>query len=387
MSKKIKDSFEKIKVNDEDKEQMLEQIWSHRKNDKIIKLSKMRKCVNIAAIFAICLILGSATVYAVGRVISGEQLFKVFYQDDSANIKGVNDIATKFNKNKSDVKVVKCNEYIITYLGFVTSKDILDKDLNKNIEEGVTYLAVAIEKTNGFSEKYENMNEQFVISPFIQGYEPRKVNAFSLGASSKSEIIDNVYYIIMKYDTNLEAFADRNIYIGVFDYSTGKDGFGYKMDSEGNIIRDEKCNNLNALFSIKLDKSKADNTKANEIIRKIIEKQDSNEENEERMVSATQDELRKLCDDSTVVEKDTVMEKDSDGAIRYGYKGRKHNAYKEWLEEGNIDYQWDYREEDNTMYIYKMYFKNSQYYQTIYKYNGDPAQFEWIKEWIKRSNR
>lgn len=386
MSNKIKDSYENIIIKKSEKEELLDNIWSKRKTDKVLKISKIRRMVSVAAILAICLVVGSATVYAIERILSGEQVFKVFYQEDGTNKEEINNIASKFNKKESDVKVVKCNGYTITYLGLVTSKDVLDKNLNDDMKEEVTYLAAAVEKNDGYAENVGEMKEQFVISPFIQGYEPWVINSFSLGSDSQCKLIDNVYYIIMKYDTNIEVFADKNMFIGVFDSRSPADGFGYKLDSEGNIIRDKKCKSLNALFQIHLDKNKANSAKAEEIIKHITEYEEEYKGNE-NITAVTQDELKKLCEESELIEKDVVLEKDDEGIVRYGYAGRMHNAYKGWLETGKVDYQWDYREEQNILYIYEMNFKDNQYYQTVYKYSGDPTKFVWIQERIQKINQ
>ena len=110
--------------------------------------------------------------------------------------------------------------------------------------------------------------EQFLVSPYISGYDPKWVNIFSLRGGYYAFVENGVHYRLM--DTrNIEVFADHTLYIGVSE-GTFYNLDAYLFDPEtGEISRNESFDGLNALFTLSIDPAKADSEKANEIIQRI----------------------------------------------------------------------------------------------------------------------
>jgi hypothetical protein len=418
-SKRIREAFNRMEMNDSDMNQIFDNIWDEvDSHSETVEMNMMNKIIRVAAAVAAVMIVSTGTVYAVSRILSGEQIFRKVYkeevEDENKNENyeaGVEKIAAEFGKKKSEVMVQKCNGYTVTYLGYVSVDDSIfenmDTELKTGMKEelnnGVTYLITAIESDKGFSSNDGEMKESFVMSTFIQGYNTWEVNAFSLGAGSTYRVIDNVCYTIMEYDVDLDVFADRKIYLGVFDFRNPADGFGYKLDSNGEIVRDESTDTLNALFEIEVDKSGADKEKADAIIEKILndnaddtegkssdentddEIDESIDDNDKHVVTyATQDELKELIKQSKLIEKDDQLKESVRGKTVYGYAGREHEAYTDWLKSGKVDYQWDYFEEENVLYIFEMTYRDSNFYQNVYEYEGNPKELEWLQNRLEQ---
>lgn len=169
-----------------------------------------------------------------------------------------------------------CGGYKVTLLGVVSGKDISD---NYHIDDGnivhdMTYAVVAIAKEDGSpmpdftDEEYENT--AFLVSPYIEGFAPHQLNIYSLGAGGGVSTVENgIMYHIMEV-SNIEPFADHTIYLGVFDEmkTVFNEAFTYNKET-GAISRNESYHGLNALFTLPIDKAKADPEKAAEILKDI----------------------------------------------------------------------------------------------------------------------
>ena len=402
-SKRIRETFDRMELNDSDMDQIFDNIWdkvdSHSETVEMNMMSKIIRAAAAVVVVAV-MIVSTGTVYAVSRILSGEQIFRKVYKeevgDENKNENyeaAVEKIAAEFGKKQSEIMVQKCNGYTVTYLGYVSADDSVFENMDTELEsvmkeemdDGVTYLITAIESDKGFSSDSTEMKEDFVMSPFIQGYNTWEVNAFSLGAFSTYRIIDNVCYTIMEYDVDLDLFADRKVYLGVFDFANPDDGFGYQLDSKGEVVRNESTDKLNALFEIEVDKSKADRKRADAIIEKILNDNADDEEKDDQGVTyATQDDLKALIKQSKLIEKDAQLKENVRGKFVYGYAGREHEAYTDWLKSGKVDYQWDYFEEENILYIFEMTYMDSNFYQNVYEYEGNPKELEWLKNRLEQ---
>lgn len=98
---------------------------------------------------------------------------------------------------------------------------------------------------------------EFLVTPFIRGYNPVTYNAFAFGGGYTDTVINGVLYRIMECD-NMEKFADRDLYLGVLDSTFYRKDAYYYDEASGEISRSESYEGLNALFQLPLDESKAD---------------------------------------------------------------------------------------------------------------------------------
>ena len=407
MSNKIQEFYDQIKLDDFEKEQMLENIWAKRDiHSEIIDMNMKRKMASAAAVVTAVILVGAGSVNAynhIKRMRTPKEVINVLSND-----KG---LAEKFGMKQQDVLVQECAGYKITLFGYVTKESIKDEKIKDKLSdeliEGTTHLVVAIECPDGFSDDNIDVKESFCTIPFFEGYKPWQVNGISMGAGQSWDIIDNVYYSIMDYDTDLDIFADRKVYVGVFDFGNPGDGLGYDIAEDGSIVRRNQ-DQLNALFELKLDKSKADKEKADAILNEISGQSDEDTKDSEESdikgsgddfderISPYPEEYPELIEKSEVIikggelpnEEDVWGDIDSDRkydekTLVYGCEGYYHHFHEEYLKENKIDYQWGYKEDENIMYLYILHYDGSKFTQDVYKYKGDPKECAFVKNYIK----
>ena len=166
--------------------------------------------------------------------------------------------------------------------------------------------------------------DDFLVSPYIQGYDPSRYNIFTLTAGGYFAVVeDGIQYRVMEVE-NIEAFADREIYLGVSDGTFyNSDAYIYDTDT-GKISRNENYDGVNALFVLPMDPSKADKDAAEAIIEKAdnpvaedIQETPSDIEVEAFMSKLTVDNID---DYATPVESTRkTVKPDKDGYISYEY--------------------------------------------------------------------
>lgn len=201
-----------------------------------------------------------------------------------------NDIAKAFEGEDA----IEINEtqtvggYKVTLLGITSGKN-LEGRWNQEYETDGTYLVTAIEKEDGtpMPSTTEDEAGPFTVMPFISGFKPYIVNPlYGEGSFVTWTVINGVQYQLFGVG-NLECFADHNLYVCVSrsitynteEYSYIEDETGSPYGSEkylfgetgGRIERNEDFKDVNALFKIQLDASKADRTKAEEYLKQFEE--------------------------------------------------------------------------------------------------------------------
>lgn len=261
LSPEIDDCDVKIKTMDmERKENMI----NYEKNKNFKKSSvKSWKHAAVAAVAIAVTMVSSITAYAAWRYFSAE--------DVAAEIAD-NRLAQEFEQNNwmDECETQTYGNYDITLLGIVSGDEIsshLSKTDSGEIDGDKTYMAVAIAHSDGtpMPDSSKTDEEQFYVSPYIEGLDPARYNASVMGGNNTLFVSDGIQYRLLETD-NIECFADRKIYMGV---SEGKayDDKAYVYDSvSGDISRNESYEGVNALFTLSIDSNLADQKRAAEVI-------------------------------------------------------------------------------------------------------------------------
>lgn len=264
------------------------------------------KTVPVMAAAAVAVLTaGSLTAYGAWKYLAAEQV-----AEEASGKK----LADAF-KEKGSVNINESQEYgdyKITLMGTVSGDKIGDYFIEDE-ENGViytdrTYSVISIEKKDGSpmpdtsDDDYEN---KFLVSPFIKGEDPAFLNVYYMDGGCTSFVKDGVEYRLADYD-NIEAFADKGVYIGVLG-DVFYDREAYNFDKKtGEITRNENYKGINALFGLPLDKSKADKEKAEKLIKKWKGTENSGEESTDNENSGSTDEW-----DYKRVKKECTIIKDS----------------------------------------------------------------------------
>lgn len=236
----------------------MEELSMENKNFSIKKLA-------FTLVIGICLIGTSA--FAVYKFLSAKQV---------ANELGDTKLAEYFSEDGIISETKTDGEYKATILGMASGEKI--SKFNSSAWELYperSYVAVAIEKTDGTAMTYD---DEIMVTPLIEGLSPWEYNIVTMHGGYFSKIIDGVLYRIIESDS-LEYFADRNVYIAVVD-KVFLNNEHYKFEeSTGHILENESYKGTNMLFNLKLDSKKANPKKAEEYI-KSLEMLDENVEDQ-----------------------------------------------------------------------------------------------------------
>lgn len=261
LSPEIDECDVKIKTMDmERKENMIN--YEKNKNSKKSSVKSWKHATAAAAAIAVTMV-SSITAYAAWRYFSAK--------DVAAEIAD-NRLAQEFEQNNwmDECETQTYGNYDITLLGIVSGDEIsshLSKTDSGEIDGDKTYMAVAIAHSDGtpMPDSSKTDEEQFYVSPYIEGLDPARYNASVLGGNNTLFVSDGIQYRLLETD-NIECFADRKIYMGVSE-GEAYDDKAYVYDSvSGDISRNESYEGVNALFTLSIDSNLADQKRAAEVI-------------------------------------------------------------------------------------------------------------------------
>ncbi len=379
MSKIIKNTFEALKLDDSEKEQIFENIWDNKDVHSEKTNMRMNKFMRTAAAVAVITVLGVGTVSGyqyVKKLLSPKKVVQIVTED--------NELAKKFGKTSQDVMVQECNGYRVTYLGYVTTKDVKDaklrQDLNGMLMDGVTNVVFAVEPTE--KTKTDFAGKAFSIVPMIKGLVPFQ---FAQNWMGNANIIDGVYYCVATVNSDWDVFGYDKVYLGVADTSNP---VAYYVAKNGEIKRQEQTDTLNALFEVKTDKSKADQEKAKEALIEMNYGDNDPEAIEDEVntgdVQATEEDFETAISNSELLLEDDELPVDVLGRPIYGTPELgQWSARKNYLEKtGKVDYEWDYNRDENVLHIIAVELRDGKYYQNVYQYKGDAKKdLKWIQSY------
>lgn len=213
----------------------------------------IKKTVLLAAAI-ICLI--GTTVFAAYHLLSPkeialeagyEQLAEVFEND-----------GTKLN-----IPAQQSGDYTIQILGMASGKNLTGFVGDVDVAQDRHYIVGAISRTDGKAlTDYTGIQ----MSPLVSGYEPWRVNIFTLNGGKTEFLSDDnmIDYFLYECDA-LEIFADKTVYISFYE-GIAPSAEIFKFNTDGSIEFKESYTGVKALFEIPLDKSKADPEKADQIV-------------------------------------------------------------------------------------------------------------------------
>ena len=174
------------------------------------------------------------------------------------------------------------NGYNITLLGLVSGEKLglyVPDETKKEVSDKHSYAALAISKSDG--SKMSNRN--FCVSPLINGEAFTDVNAATLNVGLSWFEKDGVIYELIECD-NLEIFADRGVYLSLVD-DFGDEVAAFRMDeATGKYHKVKDYAGTSALFTLPLDKDKADTMAADKFLVSLRREADSETDGERAAV-------------------------------------------------------------------------------------------------------
>jgi len=259
-------------MSDELKARVIARV-SERKENPMGKIrvfeKKSRRFSTAAAVAVVAFLLTSVSAFAAWKYLSASDVARK--ADDKK-------LEQAFSKEAdwNGLETQSLGGYDISLIGLVSGKDITDHitKADGQIVDNCTYSVVAIKKSDGkpmakvSDDEFDNQN--FLVSPYIEGYDPMRYNIYSFEGGGATTIVEKgVQYRIMQVE-NIEAFADHKVYLGVSDGTMpNRDAFSYD-ENTGSIARNETYTGVNALLELHLNPEKADAKEAKAIADRII---------------------------------------------------------------------------------------------------------------------
>ena len=258
-------------------EKLNNQILSKTKERDFMKNKYQKKKLSVAACFAVCvLVMGSVTAVAAYRYLSPKDV-AVELEDNKLEQAFQSEDAIYVNETQEG------GGYRVTLLGSVAGENIsnfLSWDENNVVEADKIYTVLAIEHADGTpmpdTSSDEYREETFLASHYVQGLSPVEYNIMSMGGCYSEIVREGIQYRLIEMH-NIEMFADREIYVGISS-GTFYDVDAYWFDEEtGKINRNEEYEGLNALFTLPIDKSKANSEAAKAYLESMNELESSSD--------------------------------------------------------------------------------------------------------------
>ena len=271
-------------------------ILKTAKETQTMKKKTFRSGAATAAAVAI-LAIGSVSGYAAYRYLTPSQVADQMTEDGRLAKAFESKDAITVNETQ------KTDGYDITLMGLVSGKHlspVAPEASQEEIDQEKTYAVVAIAREDGkaMPDIMDADYQTFCVSALIHGKNFLDVNNATLNAGVSSFVQDGVQYEILECD-NLETFANMGVYMGVVE-SFGNESQAFTLDEEtGDYSINEDFDGMKALFTIPLDKTKADDTAAEMYFAQLEQQEESQiteDEDDVADVEATSDEGRLACE-------------------------------------------------------------------------------------------
>lgn len=240
------------------------------------KRSYRQRSKVVAAAVCTVILLGSGSVYAANHYLNPSQIVDEISADSALSKAFADKDAITINETQTS------NGYDITLLGLVSGEKLglyVPDETKKEVSDKHSYAALAISKSDG--SKMSNRN--FCVSPLINGEAFTDVNAATLNVGLSWFEKDGVIYELIECD-NLEIFADRGVYLSLVD-DFGDEVAAFRMDeATGKYHKVEDYAGTSALFTLPLDKDKADTVAADKFLVSLKREADSETDGERAAV-------------------------------------------------------------------------------------------------------
>ncbi|MBQ9913123.1 MAG: hypothetical protein IJO73_02735 [Clostridia bacterium] len=234
---------------------LAERIKKADEGKEVITVMKKRKTLRLLVAVISAVLLLSLTAYAAITLLAPQ---------DVADALEMSDLDDKWKQTEKFPLTSGNEEYTVSVLGYAPDTEMNEINGDPS-EEKRTYLVVSVARTDGTPLSSAD-GIPLQISPFVEGYEPFKVNLWLLGSGANGLEKDGILYYLFE-TADLEIFADRTVYIAAYEGFIPMDALTMKED--GTIVYLDDYNGFKAIFELPLDKSKADPEAVKELLSQM----------------------------------------------------------------------------------------------------------------------
>ena len=214
-----------------------------------------------------------AAAVAAALTITAGAAVMMLRPQDVAQRAGNEALAAAFESGEAvtvnDTKTV--GDYSVTLMGLVSGEGLSRvENLPDSITRDKTYAVLAYARTDG--TPIEDDVPELTVSPLVEGYAPWQLNAWTLGGGTHSFAQDGVLYYLFECD-NVEPFADHTVYLAVYPGThVPPNAETFDFDEDTGAIT-EKAGADVAMFTLPMDKAKADPQRAQAIMDGLFKPQ------------------------------------------------------------------------------------------------------------------
>ncbi|MBR2045975.1 MAG: DUF4179 domain-containing protein [Agathobacter sp.] len=238
------------------------QILLKAKEHHQMKTYKIKKSIATAACICLAMV-GSISAYAAYRYLSPSQVADRIFDNKEIGEAFASKDAIIINETQTT------NGYNVTLLGLVTGENLrthIPEETSNTLVTTNTYAVVAIEKADGSEMDYQG----FCVSPLINGVDFMIANNASMNTLLSYFEQDGILYHLIECD-NLEIFAGRGVQLGIVDNFGNETQAFYMDETTGVYHKQNGYEKTNALFTLPLDESKADEIAATAYIESLMD--------------------------------------------------------------------------------------------------------------------
>lgn len=159
-------------------------------------------------------------------------------------------------------KTIEWGDYAITLLGMTHNQGVTDDQGTPVWIDGEyssrTYAVLAVKHLDGTPvEKGELNMPGCIVTPLISGYEPWVINDWTLDSVGHMSLENGTLYFSIDTE-GLEKFSNHTVYLAFYRGETTPSSKIFTMAEDGSIAFRKDYDDIHALFTLPLDKSKAD---------------------------------------------------------------------------------------------------------------------------------
>ncbi|MBQ9984179.1 MAG: hypothetical protein IJP29_06275 [Lachnospiraceae bacterium] len=288
MDERVKQAYESVQISEKAKTRIFHEIIASDKKE--VK----RRIFSKVAIFVMCVLACSSTIYAAHRLLRAGAIASMF---------GEEKLAKRFEAMSDEIVTAENDIYRAYFLGAVSGEKLCENEID--VENTKSYFVVALERKDGENLTYE---DEIIVSPFVQGIAPWQFNIYNMEGSATRQVVDGVLYCLYAC-SDLEVFANTGVYIGVTDEDVFADAYVY--DSESGIISlNEEYDGLNFLFELSTKASNED------VEEDTLSRQNDFMENGRQAINNLDEMMA-----NSMLDEDSVMElqENEEGFLIYNY--------------------------------------------------------------------
>lgn len=239
-------AIDALPFSDDFQERML--LHVQNSSERTYIAMKKRTFGRIAAVAA-CLALLTITAYAAILFMSPAQ---------TAEFAGQPLLAQAFESEDAQIlnESAEAGDYRVTLTGIVSGASL--DNWNRNVNQERTYAVVVLERLDSTPMDTDFPFEDFTLTPLVSGFTPWTVNNWTLDAGVYGFARDGFYYYLLDVQS-LEMFADHTVYLAFYQGGVPSRDI-FNMNEDGTIRFGEDFEEPHSLFTLPLDKAKADPT-------------------------------------------------------------------------------------------------------------------------------